>query len=86
MPGVGVGDTGSYDCVVSNSCGSVTTNTAMLTVCRSDFNCDAVVDFFDYVDFGSAFANNGATADFNFDGVVDLFDYLDFVDSFGAGC
>ena len=57
-----------------------------LMLCLADFNCDIVVDMFDYLDFVSAFAENAATADFNNDSVVDLFDYLDFVNAFSAGC
>jgi hypothetical protein len=55
-------------------------------ICRADFNCDNVADFFDYLDFVSAFAAGDAAADFNHDGVVDLFDYLDFVQVFALGC
>jgi len=54
--------------------------------CSADFNGDQVVDFFDYLDFVSAFADESMTADFNVDGVLDLFDYLDFVAQFAAGC
>ncbi|MBU6413632.1 MAG: PEP-CTERM sorting domain-containing protein [Planctomycetes bacterium] len=54
--------------------------------CRADFNADTVVDFFDYLDFVSAFADGSMTADFNIDGVLDLFDYLDFVAQFAVGC
>ncbi len=54
--------------------------------CLADFNHDAVVDFFDYLDFVAAFASNSITADFNNDGVVDFFDYLDFVQAFSSGC
>jgi hypothetical protein len=45
----------------------------------ADFNSDAVVDLFDYLDFVAAFAANDPTGDFNEDGVIDFFDYLDFV-------
>ena len=54
--------------------------------CPSDFNSDGTVDFFDYLDFVSAFANNEIAADFNDDGTVDFFDYLDFVAAFSTGC
>lgn len=54
--------------------------------CPSDFNTDAVVDFFDYLDFVAAFAGADPRADFNRDSVVDFFDYLDFVNAFSAGC
>ena len=77
---------GRVRCVVSNSCGSVTSNAATLTVCAGDFNCDSSVDFFDYLDFVDAFTSGAANADFNSDGSIDFFDYLDFVDAFTTGC
>ncbi len=54
--------------------------------CQADFNNDAIVDFFDYLDFISEWAQAGPAADFNADAVIDLFDYLDFVASFSEGC
>ncbi len=54
--------------------------------CPADFNCDATVDFFDYLDFVDAFGSQSVTADFNQDGIIDFFDYLDFVDTFATGC
>lgn len=54
--------------------------------CSADFNDDGVVDFFDYLDFVSAFAANDPSADFNDDGAIDFFDYLDFVQEFSEGC
>ena len=56
------------------------------SVCTSDYNCDGIVDFFDYLDFVDVFSSNGPGADFNRDDVVDFFDYLDFVDAFSTGC
>lgn len=54
--------------------------------CGFDFNQDCVADFFDYLDFVAAFADNDMRADFNQDGVLDFFDYLDFVAFIAAGC
>ena len=54
--------------------------------CAADFNCDAAVDFFDYLDFVDAFSSQEPRADFNGDSVIDFFDYLDFVDAFSTGC
>ncbi|MDX2146603.1 MAG: hypothetical protein SFZ23_03695 [Planctomycetota bacterium] len=50
----------------------------------ADFNADGQCDFFDYLDFASAFGNEEEPADFNGDGQVDFFDYLDFAQAFGA--
>lgn len=54
--------------------------------CPADYNEDGTADFFDYLDFVSAFAAEDAAADFNRDGVVDFFDYLDFVAAFAGSC
>ena len=54
--------------------------------CPADFNQDALTDFFDYLDFVTAFAASAPSADFNRDFIVDFFDYLDFVASFSEGC
>ena len=54
--------------------------------CPADFNCDASVDFFDYLDFVDAFSSTAANADFNHDQSIDFFDYLDFVNAFSSGC
>jgi hypothetical protein len=80
------GDAGGYACRVFNQCGSVVSDTALVSVCEADFNCDASLDFFDYLDFVQAFAAGTGAADFNADGVVDFFDYLDFVGALATGC
>lgn len=54
--------------------------------CAADFNADGTLDFFDYLDFVAAFADNFSSADFNHDSVIDFFDYLDFVMAFSGGC
>ena len=59
---------------------------ANLVVCLADFNGDSSIDFFDYLDFVQAFANNSPSADFNADAIVDFFDYLDFMQAFSTGC
>lgn len=79
-------DAGLYICDLTNSCGSVASSPATLSVCIGNFNCDGAVDFFDYLDFVGAFAAQLPSADFNQDGVIDFFDYLDFVQAFTDGC
>lgn len=56
------------------------------TFCPADFNSDGVTDFFDYLDFVAALANQDPGGDYNADTVVDFFDYLDFVADFSHGC
>ncbi len=73
--------------VVSNDCEPVVSDSASLTVCAADFNCDGFLDFFDYDEFVTAFETGGGLeADFNRDGFVDFFDYDDFVLAFETGC
>jgi hypothetical protein len=87
IPAAALADAGSYDCVVTNSCGTTTSQAAPVDVfCLADFNRDGAVDFFDYLDFVSAFDAENPNADINDDGAVDFFDYLDFVSAFDLGC
>jgi hypothetical protein len=87
--GNGIGDTddiaaGVRDCNengIPDSC-----EIAAGTLRSADFNHDDQVDFFDYLDFVQAFADNNPTADFNGDSQVDFFDYLDFAEAFSRGC
>lgn len=75
-----------YRAVATTICGSTTSTAARMDLCTADFNCDLLVDLFDYLDFVDAFANVAAGSDFNADGVTDFFDYLDFVAAFATGC
>lgn len=81
-----VASTLRFRCIVSNACGSVTSNPATLTVCSTDFNCDGFLDIFDYDAFVTAFETGGTGADFNHDGFADIFDYDNFVTAFENGC
>ncbi len=54
--------------------------------CPADINLDHIVDFFDYLDFVSAFSQNSPDADFNSDGIIDFFDYLDYLAAFTSPC
>ena len=73
-------------CRVSNPCGTTYSREAILSLCPPDFNCDAFVDFFDYLDFARSFEDGDPAADVNADGFLDFFDYVAFVDDFEAGC
>jgi hypothetical protein len=83
---VSVATAGDYRVLVSNSCGSVTSNVATVSVCGADFNCDQFVDFFDYLDFVTAFEDGLNGGDFNADGFIDFFDYIEFTDAYTTGC
>ena len=79
-----------FRCVLTLSCGELTSDVATLTIKSADFNGDGFVDFFDFTDFATCFEGGecppGTTADVNGDGLVDFFDFTDFVTVFETGC
>jgi len=76
----------SFRCVVTNACGSATSSTAALTICRADFNCDGTVNSGDFFGFLTPFFNHAPEADFNRDGSADSQDFFDFLATFFTGC
>lgn len=73
---VSASDDGAYDCIVTNTCGAVTSDPATLTVvscdyCPADFNQDGGIDGSDVADFFVAWENAQAEADTNQDGGID---------------
>jgi len=69
-------DVGSYDCIITRGCASVTSEPALLTVCRclacpADFNEDGGVDGSDIEAFFTAWEAGDACGDTNLDGGVD---------------
>ena len=73
-------------CVVSNTCAVVASQSALLTICPADFDCDGVVGTLDYEDFVTAFEAGDDGADFTRDGTIDFFDYDAFVVAMEVGC
>jgi hypothetical protein len=91
-------DSGSYDVVVTNDCGSVTSDPATLTITAQvgDMNCDGGVDFGDINVFVLALTNGAGyaagypncdrdLADCNQDGYVDFGDINSFVALLASG-
>jgi len=93
-------DAGDYDCVVTNTCGSQTSNAATLTVnspfITGDTNCDGVVNFDDIDPFVVALSGQPGyeaeypgcrwlNADCDLDGDVDFDDIDVFVALLGGG-
>ncbi len=91
---VATGDAGSYDCVVTNACGTVTSSAAVLTVAHpGDMNCDGAITFVDIDLFVEALAGESAWAhtpcpwlngDCNGDGSVTFADIDAFVGLIGT--
>ena len=87
---VEAGDAGSYDAIVTTTCGPVTSDPATLTVnsgipCPADFNQDGGVDGSDIADFFLAWENGEPAADVNFDGGTDGADIEYFFAAWEAG-
>jgi len=77
---------GNFRCIVTNACGSVTSNEATLTICPADFNCDGFVNGDDFDAFVDAFGVGNIAADFDNNGFVNGDDYDAYVIAFEAGC
>lgn len=83
-------------CVVSSQCAEATSDTASLSVCRVDTDCDGLLSDSDFFTFFDAFLAcdgsppgcvSGTTdPDFDRDEVVDIMDFLEYLDSYGTGC
>lgn len=83
---VGAADAASYDCVVTNSCGSVTSDSTTLVICIGDFSCDGGVDGADIGAFFENWEAGDSNADVNADGGVDGADVSTFFEHWEAGC
>jgi hypothetical protein len=84
-----IADAGSYDVIVTNTCGDVPSGAATLEVfCRADYNMDGFVDGIDYDQFNNDFEAGSLAADYNGDGFVDGIDYDLFNNDFetNGGC
>ncbi len=82
----GEGDEGTYDCRVSNACGSTDLSVAHLFACSADMNCDGFLTADDYDAFVLEFEAGNLAADFVPDGFVTGDDFDAYVDAFIAGC
>ncbi len=77
---------GSFDCVVTDRCGTATSQAATLTVCPADFDCSRGVDGDDVITFFAAWDASDPAADFTGDGGVDGDDVIAFFARWDAGC
>jgi hypothetical protein len=73
-------------CIITNACGTTTSDPAVLTICPADFDCSGAVSSQDYFDFLTAFFALDPAADFNHSGEVNTQDFFDFLAAFFAGC
>ena len=88
LTGVALGDAGTYDCIVTNSCGSTTSSAGAVTV-LVDLNGDNAINTLDLgivlAHFGSSVAP-GTLGDGNGDGVVNTVDLGLILNGFGHTC
>lgn len=75
-----------FRCIVSNTCGSVISNPATLSICLADFNCDSAVDGDDVIAFFTAWDAGQIEADVNGDDSVDGDDVIAFFGAWDGGC
>jgi hypothetical protein len=73
-------------CVVSNDCGTITSNEATYTICPADINCDGQLNVGDLLSFLSFYAAADAHADFDASGQIDVADFLAFLSAYATGC
>jgi hypothetical protein len=90
---VGPGDEGTYDCLITNLCGSATSNPGTLTVggcCLGDLDGDGSVGLADLAillaHFGHPNGANYSDGDLDGDGDVDLGDLASLLPAFGTVC
>ncbi|MFM9957261.1 MAG: GC-type dockerin domain-anchored protein [Phycisphaerales bacterium] len=86
IPQCAMTDAGIYDCVVSNSCGSATSNPATVRV-LPDIRPNGQIDTADLTLFLAFFGfTTPSIADFNGDGLVNTVDLIRFLGAFGQTC
>ncbi len=73
-------------CIVTNTCGSATSNPATWTICPADFNCSGTLSVNDIFGFLSAWFAADPRADFNGTGGTNIQDIFDFLAAWFAGC
>lgn len=86
-------DAGSYEAIVTNGCGIVTTNEALLIVgdsmpclrCPVDFDRDGGVSLNDFFEYFVAWGDGSSCADVNRDGGIDGSDVEHFAQAWEAG-
>ena len=76
----------TFDCVISNGCGNITSSTVAITVCAPDINCSGDLSVQDIFDFLSAYFAGTAAGDFNGAGGVTVQDIFDFLNGYFLGC
>ncbi len=80
------GASGSYDCVVTNPCGSSTSSAATIRVCVADTDCSGSVDLTDFFQWLNAWDTSDPSSDLTGDNAVTTDDFLTFFNAFDTAC
>jgi subtilisin-like proprotein convertase family protein len=86
LPSAQPSDSGSYDCIVTNNCGTAPSTPATLSICAADFTCSDGLTVQDIFDFLNAWFAASPRADFNADGHLNTGDIFSFLGAWFAGC
>ena len=89
IAGTSSSDNDLYDCIISNTCGAATSESANLIVtgcCPADFDDSGFVNGDDFDSFVIVFESGSLDADFDHNGFVNGDDYDLFVAAFVEGC
>jgi hypothetical protein len=84
--GVGASAHAEFQCILTGTCGSVTSSVAALTVCPADFNCSGTLEVADIFDFLNAWFAGVAAADFDGVNGLQVADIFAFLNTWFAGC
>jgi hypothetical protein len=75
-----------YRCLITSTCGTISTELGGLGVCRADFNCSNTVTVQDIFDFLAGWFSNSPSADINGAGGITVQDIFDFLTLWFASC
>jgi Immunoglobulin domain len=79
-------DAGAYQCVVSNTCGSLGSDATLAGVCDGDCDCDGTLGIDDFICFQTLFAIGEPAADCDANGQLAIDDFICFQTAFALGC
>jgi hypothetical protein len=84
----GCGSAGQWAvrCVISNSCGSVTTDPVLVTFCPGDYDCSGAFTVQDIFAMLAAYFRGDSTADVNDSGTISVQDIYDFLAAYFSKC
>ena len=77
---------GTYDCLVTDACGTVASMGVTITICGADYNCDELVSIDDLFLYFNGYFTGAPAADFNGVGGVTIDDLFLYINAYFTGC